>query len=204
MLLLSFTSAAATDMLPAWKDTPAKQAIEQWVQGATREGGADFIPLDKRYVVFDNDGTLWPEAPLTFQLQFAVDEVKRLAPEHPEWQKDPLVAAVLNNDLKTVAAGGEKGLLKLLALTHSGMTTEEFSQRVSTWFDSHQDKRTVVATTSWDISRCASCWTICAPMVLKRGSFPAVELTSCAWYRRKCTVSLRSRLSVRSRSANLV
>ena len=62
MLLLSFTSAAATDMLPAWKDTPAKQAIEQWVQGATREGGADFIPLDKRYVVFDNDGTLWPEA----------------------------------------------------------------------------------------------------------------------------------------------
>ncbi|MGR7756614.1 HAD family hydrolase [Klebsiella aerogenes] len=142
MLLLSFTSAAATDMLPAWKDTPAKQAIEQWVQGATREGGADFIPLDKRYVVFDNDGTLWPEAPLTFQLQFAVDEVKRLAPEHPEWKKDPLVAAVLNNDLKTVAAGGEKGLLKLLALTHSGMTTEEFSQRVSAWFDSHQDKRT--------------------------------------------------------------
>ena len=142
MLLLSFTSAAATDMLPAWKDTPAKQAIEQWVQGATREGGADFIPLDKRYVVFDNDGTLWPEAPLTFQLQFAVDEVKRLAPDHPEWKKDPLVAAVLNNDLKTVAAGGEKGLLKLLALTHSGMTTEEFSQRVSAWFDSHQDKRT--------------------------------------------------------------
>ncbi|PMC23265.1 haloacid dehalogenase, partial [Klebsiella aerogenes] len=37
---------------------------------------------------------------------------------------------------------GEKGLLKLLALTHSGMTTEEFSQRVSAWFDSHQDKRT--------------------------------------------------------------
>ena len=142
MLLLSFTSAAATDMLPAWKDTPAKQAIEQWVQGATREGGADFIPLDQRYVVFDNDGTLWPEAPLTFQLQFAVDEVKRLAPDHPEWKKDPLVTAVLNNDLKTVAAGGEKGLLKLLALTHSGMTTEEFSQRVSAWFDSHQDKRT--------------------------------------------------------------
>ncbi|MND12924.1 haloacid dehalogenase-like hydrolase [compost metagenome] len=141
LLLASFGSAASTDMLSAWKDTSAKRAIEQWVQNSTREGSPDFIPLNKRYVVFDNDGTLWPEAPLTFQLQFAVDEVKRLQPQHPEWKNDPLVAAVMKNDLKTLAASGEKGLLQLLALTHSGMTTEEFSQRVSDWFDHHQDKR---------------------------------------------------------------
>lgn len=141
-LLLSFGCAASPDMLSAWNDTPPKQAIVKWVQDVTREGSPDFIPLNKRYVVFDNDGTLWPEAPLTFQLQFAVDEIRRLAPEHPEWKKDPVVNAVLNNDLKTVAASGEKGLLKLVALTHSGMTTEDFDKRVADWLASHQDKRT--------------------------------------------------------------
>lgn len=142
MLLLSVSCAASTDMLSTWNDTPAKQAIEKWVQDATREGSSDFIPLNKRYAVFDNDGTLWPEAPLTYQLQFAVDEIKRLAPDKPEWKNDPLVNAVLSNDLKTVSASGEKGLLKLVALTHSGMTTEAFSQRVAGWMDTHQDKRT--------------------------------------------------------------
>ena len=141
-LLLSFGSFAAEDGLPAWNDTPAKQAITTWVQQATREGSPDFIPPSHRYVVFDNDGTLWPEAPLTFQLQFAIDEIKRMAPEHPEWQKDPLIKAVLDNDLKAVKAGGKEGLVKILSLTHSGMTTEEFSQRVSAWLDAHQDKRT--------------------------------------------------------------
>ncbi|WP_234262395.1 HAD family hydrolase [Klebsiella aerogenes] len=142
-LLLSFGStAASTDALSAWNATPAKQAIEQWVQNTTREGSPDFIPPDKRYVVFDNDGTLWPEAPLTFQLQFAVDEIKRLAPAHPEWKNDPVVSAVLGNDLKAVAASGDKGLLKLLALTHSNMTTDEFDKRVTDWLASHKDRRT--------------------------------------------------------------
>ena len=141
-VLLSVASHAADDVLPAWNDTAAKQAITTWVQETTREGSPDFIPVSQRYVVFDNDGTLWPEAPLTFQLQFAVDEIKRMAQAHPEWKKDPVINAVLNNDLKAVKAAGKKGLVKIITLTHSGMTTEAFSQRVSTWLDSHQDKRT--------------------------------------------------------------
>ncbi|MGR7122213.1 HAD family hydrolase [Klebsiella aerogenes] len=141
-LMVSFGCAAGTDMLSAWNDTPAKRAIEQWVGNSTREASPDFIPMDKRYVVFDNDGTLWPEAPLTFQVQFAMDELKRMAPEHPEWKKDPLVSAVLNNDMKAVKASGEKGLLKLLELTHSGMTTDDFNLRVATWLEKHHDKRT--------------------------------------------------------------
>lgn len=140
-LLLACSAAAHAEPLSAWNDTAAKKAIESWVQGATQQGGPDYIAPEKRYVVFDNDGTLWPEAPLTFQLQFMIDEIKRLAPSHPEWQKDALVSAVLKNDLPTVMKGGQKGLLKLLALTHSDMTTEEFSQRVSNWMDSHKDKR---------------------------------------------------------------
>ncbi|HEI8865439.1 TPA: haloacid dehalogenase-like hydrolase [Serratia odorifera] len=140
-LLLSYACASHAEPLAAWQDTAAKQAIMQWVQDATSEERATYIPPDKRYVVFDNDGTLWPEAPLTFQLQFALDEVKRLAPEHPEWRKDPLVSAVLQDDIATVAASGEKGLMQLLTLTHSNVTTEAFAQRVGNWVESHRDKR---------------------------------------------------------------
>ncbi|WP_434643942.1 HAD family hydrolase [Klebsiella sp. I138] len=140
-LLLGCSAAVHAEPLSAWNDTAAKQAIEQWVKGATQQGSATFIPEDKRYVVFDNDGTLWPEAPLTFQLQFVIDEVQRLAPQHPEWKKDPLVTAVLNHDLHTLAQSGQQGLLRLLAMTHTNMSTEEYSHRVSAWLDSHQDRR---------------------------------------------------------------
>ncbi|MEZ2604964.1 HAD family hydrolase [Kluyvera intermedia] len=141
MLFGTIGAAHADDPLSTWNNTSSKQAIEKWVQNATNKDRSTFIPPEKRYVVFDNDGTLWPEAPLTFQLQFAVDEVKRLAPEHPEWKNDPVVSAVLNDDLKTVVTSGEKGLIKLLELTHSNITTEEFNQRVSNWVDSHRDNR---------------------------------------------------------------
>ncbi|WP_159869214.1 MULTISPECIES: HAD family phosphatase [unclassified Raoultella] len=140
-LLLGCATAAHADPLSAWNDTAAKQSIEQWVQHATQQGSPDFIPADKRYVVFDNDGTLWPEAPLTFQIQFILDEIVRQAPEHPEWKKDPLINAVLTNDLKTVVKAGDKGLMKLLALTHSGITTDEFESRVASWLETHKDKR---------------------------------------------------------------
>lgn len=133
--------AGQSDPLSAWNDTAAKQAITRWVTNATDQQQATFIPQEKRHVVFDNDGTLWPEAPMTYQLQFAMDEIKRLAPEHPEWKADPIVAAVLNNDLKAVAKSGEKGLAKLVGLTHSGMTTTEFAERVSRWVNSSKDPR---------------------------------------------------------------
>ena len=140
-LLLGCSTLAHADPLSAWNDTTAKHAIEQWVENATKEGSANFIPADKRYVVFDNDGTLWPEAPLTFQIQFIIDEIKRQAGDHPEWKQDPLINAVLNNDLKTVVKAGNKGLIKLLAITHSDITTEEFAKRVSNWLETHHDKR---------------------------------------------------------------
>ncbi|MRT44101.1 haloacid dehalogenase-like hydrolase [Enterobacteriaceae bacterium RIT702] len=132
---------AADDPLSTWNEGHAKQAIETWVNETTSANSKDFIPVSQRYVVFDNDGTLWPEAPLTFQLQFVIDEIKRLAPQHPEWKSDALVQAVINDDMKSVMQAGKKGLMQLMALTHSGMTTEEFSQRVSNWVDSHRHAR---------------------------------------------------------------
>ncbi|WP_336211485.1 HAD family hydrolase [Enterobacter sp. P82] len=141
LTLCALCGTAAAEPLSTWNDTAAKRAIEEWVHNTTTPDSPMFIPADKRYVVFDNDGTLWPEAPLTFQIQFALDEIKRLAPQNPGWSGDPLVQAVLKDDIKTVAASGEKGLMHLLSLTHSGMTTEDFNQRVENWISSHKDAR---------------------------------------------------------------
>lgn len=141
VVLASLCGSALADSLPAWNDTAAKKAIVEWVENATNSDRSTYIPPEERYVVFDNDGTLWPEAPLTFQIQFVLDEVKRLAPQHPEWPKDPLVQFVLNNDIKAVAAAGEPGLIRLLTLTHSNITTTEFNQRVANWVSTKNDPR---------------------------------------------------------------
>lgn len=134
-------ACAADDPLSSWNEGQSKQAIEKWVAEATQTNGKNFIPPDQRFVVFDNDGTLWPEAPLTFQLQFVLDEIKRLAPQQPQWKQDALVQAVINNDLKSVMQSGKKGLMHLMTLTHSGMTTDDFAQRVSHWVETQRQVR---------------------------------------------------------------
>ena len=88
----------ATDPLASWNDGPSKQAIVQFVKRVTTQGGADFVPVAERIATFDNDGTLWSEQPLYFQLQFAIDRVKQLAPEHPEWKTEQPFQAVLEGD----------------------------------------------------------------------------------------------------------
>src|SRR5262249_16124375 len=125
--------AQAADPLPSWNDTAPKKAILAFVKKVTEAGSSDFVPIAERIATFDNDGTLWAEQPIYFQFLFAMDRVKALAPEHPEWQSKEPFASVLKGDMKAVAAAGEKGALELLAATHSGMTTEEFSNTVSEW-----------------------------------------------------------------------
>jgi phosphoserine phosphatase len=96
-------------------------------------GSPDFAPVAERIAVFDNDGTLWSEQPIYFQVLFVFDRVKALAPLHPEWTTNEPFASVLKGDLKAVAATGVKGLLELTAATHAGMTTEEFTKLVTGW-----------------------------------------------------------------------
>jgi len=125
--------AAAAEPLPSWNEGQAKRAIVDFVQRVTTTGGADFVPVPERIAVFDNDGTLWAEKPMYVQLAFALDRVKALAPEHPEWQDQQPFKAALEGDLKTVAAGGEHALLELVMATHAGMTTDAFAQVVEDW-----------------------------------------------------------------------
>ena len=132
-LLLLTSTAFASDPLPSWNDTAPKKAIVAFVEKVTKEGSADFVPPAERIAAFDNDGTLWCEQPLPVQLYFALDRVKALAPQHPEWKTKEPFASLLKGDLKTALAGGDHALLELVMATHAGMTTVEFEQIVKDW-----------------------------------------------------------------------
>ncbi|WLD12034.1 HAD family hydrolase [Planctellipticum variicoloris] len=125
---------AAGDGLPSWNAGPSKQAILDFVARTTREGGVDFVPERERIATFDNDGTLWAEQPMYFQLFFALDRVKALAPQHPEWKEQEPFASLLKGDTQAALAGGEKAIVEILTVTHAGMTTEDFEQIVRDWF----------------------------------------------------------------------
>ena len=124
---------ANLDPLPSWNDGAAKTAIVDFVARVTDPAGPDFVPEPERIATFDNDGCLWSEQPAYFQLLFIVDRVKALAPDHPEWTSTQPFQAVLEGDLKTLAASGERGLMELAMATHAGMTTAEFETIVTDW-----------------------------------------------------------------------
>jgi hypothetical protein len=132
---LAFTAviAKAADPLPTWNDTASKKAIIAFVEKVTKEGSPDFVPVPERIATFDNDGTLWCEQPLYFQLLFALDRVKALAPQHPEWKTKEPFASLLKGDVKAALAGGEPAIAKIIMVTHAGMTTAEFEKIVSDW-----------------------------------------------------------------------
>jgi phosphoserine phosphatase len=132
-LPLASPMAAAGDPLPSWNAGPAKRAIVDFVTAVSTEGGPDHVAFADRIAVFDNDGTLWVEQPFYTQLAFALDRVKALAPQHPEWREREPFRAAIAGDIKALAASGEKGLVELLMATHAGMTTEEFAVTVREW-----------------------------------------------------------------------
>ena len=123
----------AQDPLPSWNDGHAKSRIVAFVAAVTDPAGKDFVPPAERIAVFDNDGTLWSEQPVYVQLAFAVDRVRALAPQHPQWKTQQPFQGVLEGDLKAAAAAGEKGLLQLMMATHAGMTSDEFAPIVTDW-----------------------------------------------------------------------
>jgi hypothetical protein len=132
LLLAPFTVQAA-DHLPSWNDGQAKRAIFEFVKTVSTTGNPGYVPPEQRIAVFDNDGTLWAEQPMYFQLFFAIDRLKQLAPKHPEWKDQQPFKAALEGDLNTVFAGGEHALLELVMATHAGNTTAEFEQIVADW-----------------------------------------------------------------------
>ena len=126
-------SEPSMEVLPSWNDVNSKQAIIDYVSSVTDSNSADFIPASDRIATFDNDGTLWSEQPAYFQLFFALDRIKELAPEHPEWQNEEPFRSVLDNDLESLSEQGLEGLLKVVMASHSGMESAEFKTMVRNW-----------------------------------------------------------------------
>ena len=127
------THAPPADPLPSWNDGAGRQSIVAFVGKVTREGTAGYVPPAERIAVFDNDGTLWSEQPVYVQLAFALDRVKALAPQHPEWQTQEPFASLLKGDLGGALAGGEQAIAQIIMATHAGTTTEEFATIVKDW-----------------------------------------------------------------------
>ena len=142
LLLWSGACLAQQDPLPSWNAGTTKDHIEAFIKQVTTSGSPDFMAPDQRIAVFDNDGTLWAEQPIYFEFFFVLDQVKALAPQHPEWKTTEPFKSALAGDMKSLAASGEKGAAQLIAATHAGMTTEEFARRVNQWVSTARHPKT--------------------------------------------------------------
>ena len=126
---------SVSDPLPSWNDGPARTAILDFVSAVTTVGSADFVAPPQRIAAFDNDGTLWSEQPMYFQFLFAMDRVRAMAEDHPEWRTTQPFKAAIAGDIDALAASGEKGILQMLMVTHTGMTIDDFDGIVRQWID---------------------------------------------------------------------
>lgn len=126
-------AVATSDPLPSWNDGQAKSAIIEFVECVTKEGSPDFVPVPERIATFDNDGTLWSEQPLYFQALFALDRVRALAADHPEWKSTEPYKSAIAGDMQGLMATGKEGLAKILVASHANMTAEEFENSVRDW-----------------------------------------------------------------------
>ena len=133
VVLFLVLAAVQAEPLPSWNDSESRNQIVSFVEAVTHPGSPDFVPIPERIAVFDNDGTLWSERPVYFQLLFAIDRVRALAADHPEWKTTQPFKAALEGDMEALVAAGKPGLLELLMASHAGMTTGEFAAIVLDW-----------------------------------------------------------------------
>jgi hypothetical protein len=141
-IVCAATIAQAADPLPSWNEGSAKQDIIDFVAAVTTPGSPDYVPQPERIATFDNDGTLWSEQPLYFQLFFAIDRIRALASDHPEWQTQEPFASLLKGDVEAMLAGGKEALFAVLMTSHAGMSTEEFEVLVGEWIGSARHPKT--------------------------------------------------------------
>jgi len=147
LLLIFFIGIAihrqawAVDPLPSWNECPAKRSMISFVEKVTKEGGPGFVEPKLRIATFDNDGTLWCEQPMYFQVLFAFDRIKATAEQHPEWKDKAPYKYVLDNDINAIANEAQKALLEIISATHTGMTVEEFHKIVRDWMHTARHPR---------------------------------------------------------------
>lgn len=142
VLIAILTSVVrANDPLPSWNTGPTKTALINFVKRATTKGNPEYVSPPQRIATFDNDGTLWSEKPVYFQLQFAIDRIKALAAKHPEWKTEQPFKTILEEEQKALTSLSAKDMMILLMTTHAGTTTKEFKKTVRAWLKTARHPR---------------------------------------------------------------
>jgi len=126
-------SLALDDPLPSWNNGGSKKAILSFVKETTEKSSSKYVEPKDRIATFDQDGTLWTEHPLYGQAMFALDRLGKLATTHPEWKETDPFKSVLIGDREAMSKFTEKDWMEIVAVTHSGMGTEEFQALVKQW-----------------------------------------------------------------------
>ena len=190
-------TSTAADPLPSWNEGPAKQGILAFIARVTQEGSPDFLPLAERIAVHDNDGSLWPENPMPFQAAFAIDELNRRILTEPRLASDPMVQAALAGEFAKLLEGEHfAGLMQILALTHAGMTIDEFRDAVEAWSHRPNIRDMAGPMTNSPTNPCRNSCAFCGQMASRTSSFPVAARTSCAsgWTRLRHTTRAGCRL----------
>lgn len=133
-LLLALPLAPAlADPLPSWSETGTKATIIDFVERVTDPASPDYVTPAARIATFDNDGTLWAEQPVYFQLIYAIDRLREKAAADPSILTSDVLRAAAEGDMEGALAAGEEGLLEVLAVSHAGLSVEEFQADVADW-----------------------------------------------------------------------
>jgi phosphoglycolate phosphatase-like HAD superfamily hydrolase len=141
IVLLLSQALYSEDPLPSWNEGSTKSAIIQFVKDVTTEGAHSYVHPKDRIATFDQDGTLWVEQPIYTQVIFAIDELRALAPQHPEWQTTEPFKTILSGDKEALSQLSIQDVEKIVAVTHSGMSVKEFNDIVKKWIDTTQQPR---------------------------------------------------------------
>jgi phosphoglycolate phosphatase-like HAD superfamily hydrolase len=138
---LALALAQADDPLPSWNDGPAKQAIVAFVKDTTTQGSPKFVPPEARVATFDQDGTLWASHPMYTQVVYCLERVPAVVKAKPALAKVEPFKTVLSGNREAMANLSMKDLEKILAVTLSGMTVEQFRAEVKKWLETAKDPR---------------------------------------------------------------
>jgi len=140
-LIVGGTAQAQTDPLPSWNDGATKKAIVDFVQATTTQGSPTFVAPAERIATFDQDGTLWVEKPMYTQVIYCLERVPVLVKARPELANVEPFKTMMSGDREAIARLPTEDLEKILALTSTGMSVDEFRAEVARWFDTARDPR---------------------------------------------------------------
>ena len=137
------------------------------------------MPPPERIAMFDNDGTLWSEQPIYFQVAFALDRVKALGARAPRVEAEAAVQGRARGRHARRSPRAANAAAEIMAATHAGNTTDEFAAIVNDWIGTARHPSSTGPTPSWSISRCWSCSLTCARTASRPTSSPAAAWSSC-------------------------